>query len=399
MSAVAEMLPAARTHSACSPSSAYRFAPCPGSVRLIAEAPPQKDSPYALQGTAAHELGEMCITEGRDAIEYLDRVVEGFTVDADMAEAVQVMVDFARVETLPDDIVFVEHSFDLASLGPPVEYRGTADFVRYRPSTKQLLVADYKHGAGVPVDAENNPQLRSYALGACVDLERRGHIVSEVDIVVVQPRAPHREGPVRRELVSAYDLVEWSADLFAALTRTMAPDAPLVAGAHCKFCPAAAICPALATHSMAVVEAEFSGVSITVPPDPVKMTPERISQVLTAADVVETWLESVRSHAHTQLEAGVDIPGWKLVQKRATRKWVDEDLAAAALLRLEASADDIYTRKIVSPAQAEKILGKSAKKHLEHLVVAESSGTTLAPAADKRPAVTAGAAGDFSAIS
>lgn len=389
---------AERSHSACSPSSAYRFMACPGSIRLIAQAPAQKDSIYALQGTAAHELGELCLANKQDAAEYVDREVGGFIVDGEMAEAVQVYLDYARSVIEEGDIVFIEHRFDLAPLNPPTEYRGTSDLTIYRPSIRKMWVIDYKHGAGVPVEATGNPQNRSYGFGACVELLQQGYSVSVVENVIVQPRAPHREGPVRSEEVSAFELTEWSADLFAALARTQEPDAPIKAGDHCKFCPAAVLCPELASRSLELAQSEFQGATLRVPPAPETLTPERVGLILGAGDILETWLTAVRNYAHTQLEAGVSIPGWKLVPKRATRKWADEDMAGAALTDAGLTADAIYTKKICTPAQAEKLLGKAKKGALDHLVVSESSGTTMAPEADKRQALTAGAAGEFTAL-
>ncbi|BAE51524.1 DUF2800 domain-containing protein [Paramagnetospirillum magneticum] len=377
-------------------SSYSRYAACPGSIRECRKAPPERPSPYAEEGTDAHECGEIGLRQGIDAIELIDRKVGGSIVDEDMAAAVQVYLDFCRSQIEDGDIVFVELPVDLAPLNPPVPLRSRLDFARYRPSTQSLLVTDYKHGQLV-VEVHGNGQLRGYALGACVELDKLGHVVSEVQIAIVQPRAYHEDGPIRFEVISAFELFEWSVDLFDVINRTLEPDAPLVAGEHCRFCRAKPVCPEMERMALATAEAQFTDTTITVPPAPSSMAPARIGQVLNAAEIIEGWLKSVREHAHASLEQGVEIPGWKLVPKRAQRKWADDDLASDALLTAGLPILDIYTRKIITPAAADKLLGKN-KDVVKHLVVAESSGTTLAPAGDKRQAVAGGAAADFTSL-
>ena len=165
-----------------------------------------------------------------------------------MADGVQVYVDAVRAELEPGDLLLVEQPFSLDQLRPPGEMFGTADAVIYKPKLRRLLVFDLKYGAGVVVEAVGNPQGRYYGLGACMALADRP--VSEVEIVIVQPRAPHPAGPIRRETISAFELVEWSADLLEAAERTLDPEAPLVPGAWCRFCPAAGICPALREQAL-----------------------------------------------------------------------------------------------------------------------------------------------------
>lgn len=160
------------THVEHSPSSAYRWMACPGSIALIRQAPPELPNRYAAEGTAAHALLHECYVESKPAAAFVGRTIDGFEVTGEMAEAVQIALDFYASETQPGDIAFVEQHIDLSDFGAPVPASGTADFVRYRPATGHLLVADFKYGKGIAVEVERNSQLYFYALGACAQMEK-----------------------------------------------------------------------------------------------------------------------------------------------------------------------------------------------------------------------------------
>jgi hypothetical protein len=278
---------------------------CPGSVRLAGniEAPP---STYAEEGTAAHMLAERCLSGRLDAAALIGRELNGHLVDAEMADHVQVYLDAVRAELGPGDLLLVEQHFSLDRLDPPGEMFGTADAVVIKPALRRLVVFDLKYGADVPVEAEGNPQARYYGLGACMALADRP--VTEVEIVIVQPRAPHPAGPIRRETVSAFELVEWSADLLQAAERTLAPDAPLQPGDWCRFCPAAGICPALRERALATAQIEFGDTPLPSPPDPTSLPAAQVGRLLAASDLVELWIRALRAHAHAELEAGRPFP-------------------------------------------------------------------------------------------
>lgn len=396
----------ARAHASLGASSAYRWIACPGSIGLSANVAPGESSVYAKEGTAAHELAQMCLMEGRDAVEYIDRVIDDFTVDEEMAEAVQVYLDAVRGAQTNASMLLVEKKFKLDKLlgGTALEglMYGTNDacvLVPDNSKSSKLYVFDYKHGRGVAVDVIGNPQLRYYGLGASLELAH--HAITEIEIVIVQPRARHKDGPVRREVITPYELVEWSADLVDAAERTLAPGAPLVAGDHCGWCPAAGICPEVRNKSLAAAQMQFVPIAdeagIVVPPPPETMTPEQIGRVLDMAEVVGDWVAAVKAHAHLQLDHGVKIPGWKLVPKRATRKWKhDDDTIASSLDILGLDVENIYKDpQVRSPAQIEKLLPKSEREALADLVVKESSGTTIARDSDDRKAIANKATADF----
>jgi hypothetical protein len=380
-------------HSNLGASSAHRWMACPGSVRLAASVSGIETS-YAVEGTVAHMLAETCLTRKTDAAQYIGTEVfykkVPHTVDEEMAEAVQVYVDAVRAELKPDDEFNIETKFDLQAITGKAGLFGTNDCSLYRESEGLLIVYDYKHGAGVAVEVENNPQLLYYALGAATRKSNRK--LNRVRLVVVQPRCPHPKGPVRSWELDALTLLDWSADLIEAAEATEKPDAPLAGGDHCRWCPASAICPKLKEEAMAAAASDFN---------PEKgATPAEVAAMLEKVPLVEFWCQSVREYAYAQAEKGVKIPGHKLVAKRATRKWnCDENTVAAALLPHDWAADEIYAKKLMSPAQIEKLVGKEVYAQLTHLVTAESSGHALVPESDKRPEVKPSAEEDFGIFS
>ena len=388
-------------HSSIGASSAHRWLSCPGSVRLC-RGMPKDSSKYAMEGTAAHQLAERCLRQGVPAAEFIDQAitVDGtpFTVDEEMAEGVQVYLDAIQADRRPGDVMVVEERFDISSFYPGMF--GTNDCSLYRPDTGELIVFDLKFGRGVAVSVDANPQLLYYGLGAATAVP--GRKLTSVELVVVQPRCQHQDGPVRRWRTDALTLLEWSADLVDAAQATASPDAPLRAGHHCKFCPAAPVCPALQAHVLTVAQAEFAPNendedTITVK-SPEKLSPAELAVVLREAQVIEDWLNSVRAYAHCEAEAGRTPPGFKLVNKQGRRVWMDPAEALDFLRSLHIDDESIHEpRKIRSPAQIEVVLGKLKmdKKSIVPLVVSRSSGTTLVHESNARPAVAPSAIQDF----
>jgi hypothetical protein len=353
---------------------------------------PNPSSIFAQEGTTAHAVGEMCLAQGDHPSQWIGEIVEGMEVTAEMAEAVTVYYDYVRGLLGADDELYLERRVSLEKLNPPVQMFGTSDCIIYRKAEKKLFVIDYKHGAGVAVEATGNPQGRYYALGAMLALEN-DQPVAEVEIIIVQPRAPHSDGPIRSETVSAAELVDFAADLMDAAHRTLDEDAPIVPGDHCKFCTAAGVCPGLREQALAVAQSEFG------PPDPRTLLPEQVAELLQKADIVEEWVKSLRAHAYATLERGGTVPGFKLVAKRATRKWVNEQDAIAVLENSGGiRARDMYEQKLKSPAQVEKLLAKADRKLLAELTVSVSTGLTMVSETDKRQAAALSAADEFTAL-
>lgn len=378
-------------HASLGASSCYRWTACPGSVAISANIP-RKDTAYSLEGTAAHALGEIAFRANMDPSNWLGEKVEGIAVTTDMVEAVRVYYQFLKDLNVNDNELLLEHRFDLSKLNPPAPMFGTSDAVCYIPSERKLVVGDYKHGAGVAVEVENNSQLKYYALGALLQLDEKKR-VDEIEMVIVQPRAQHRDGPIRRWTCTVTDILDFSSELLDAAVKATSPNAELHAGKHCRFCPAQPQCPALHTETLAMAKTEFDDKPVL---DPRLLSPEQLGHILERADIIEDWIRSVRQHVQQQLESSKEIPGWKLVAKRGMRTWTDQTAIVNHLIGQGFADEEIYDMKLKSPAAIEKIVGK--KNLPTELVVSVSSGYTLAPASDPRTAITNVAADEFSAL-
>ncbi|HKJ74770.1 MAG TPA: DUF2800 domain-containing protein [Alphaproteobacteria bacterium] len=391
------------------PSSAERWINCPGSVRE-SEGMPNESSVYAMEGTAAHRLAEVCLTNQSDAGEFegwrifvknsvaqlaepsANACPDGhheFAVTSEMVEAVQFYLDTVRDFVEKGDDLHVEQFVEVPEIP---DYGGTADAIVVKNAARRLVVADLKYGRGVVVDAEGNPQALTYADGAL----RRFHNydIAEVWVVIIQPRA---EGnPVKTYKIDVLDLWDWKGELISAAKRTEAPDAPLVPGDWCKFCPAAPKCVALEQRVTSEIMADFSDTGDIILSDPPSINPERIARILDNGGIIENWLARVRDYAHSLVESGKTIPGWKLVPKRAFREWTDEgDVPQNLSVMLGLTDDQIFERKLKSPAKIESTIGKKRKGEIAHLWESVSSGTTLAPEADRRQEIQTDPSSDF----
>lgn len=392
-----------RVHAKLAPSASHRWIECPGSIRM-SEGTASKSSVYAAEGTAAHELAAKCLTTGYDATKFLGQVIDiagggilmpnsplgddntRFDIDEEMAEGVQLYLDYVRgfVAKYPEHEIDVEQRLDMTHIHP--ECFGTGDTVLYAVKTEWLHVFDFKYGKGVAVDVRENPQLLTYGSGAVRRYHNRP--LKGITLHVVQPRCPHPDGPIRSYDADMLELLEFEDFLAAAAKATEAPDAPLHAGEWCKFCLALPTCPKARERSMQAALAEFApqdGAPILM--NPAQLTEEQLADVLNEADFLLTWVKAVQVYAHEQAVAGKIPPGFKLVPKRASRKWKDDNEALDKLV-IDFELDDaqIYKeREMRSPAQLEKTVGKKAFVAIEAALVTKvSSGTNLVPVGDPR---------------
>ena len=384
-------------HSKIGASSASRWMNCPGSVRLC-ETTVRRASEYADEGTTAHALAEMClaktfnnltgpIVEAYWADRHLGEIIEGQPVTEDMIDAVNVYLNEIYSDYHPDDEQEFEVRFSLNALHTGLF--GTADRVRYRPSTQTLRISDYKHGAGVAVEVEDNPQVMYYAVGAGLRLHNRG--VRWIEMQIIQPRLPHSDGQVRMWRIDAADLLDFAAKLKEAALATEDPHAPLKAGSWCRWCPAAGFCPQLNKQAIEAASQEFGA--------GLPYEPGELSEALERIPMVQQWLKSVSEFAYSEAQAGRIPPGFKLVEKRGSRKWRDNIQAIETLRTLGVPDEKIFeTPQLKSVPQIEKVYGKKNMGELEDQIVIEVSGTALAPLSDRRPAVAkASAVEEFAA--
>lgn len=406
-------------HSILGASGADRWMACPGSVRLSAEVPEDlrsAGSSYAREGTAAHGLAAHVLrSDDWDVSRFVGGVVEAeaevvwppdpefpsrlpeadedhvFEITDDMADAVQVYVDEVadQIQRLgPATLVMVERGVrPFADRG---DMFGTSDCILVQPFG-EMVVLDYKHGRGVAVDASHNRQEMYYGFSAMREVGGAGN-VEKVTLVVVQPRAPHVDGPIRRFEISSDELAAFGATLRAAAEATENPKAALISGDHCRWCPAKVVCPELRSRVQAEVSCAFDEPvdlpeslrpSLPNPRDPVQ-----ISRALMVKPLIEDWVKTVDVLALRAAEQGLDIPGFKVVERRTNRRWKDAELVAKeAAEALRARGKDpaaIYSEpKLKSPKQLESIktLGK---EWVAARAEKPPGGRTLAPATDRR---------------
>lgn len=397
-----------REHSRLSPSGAKRFIACPGSVRL-GDALPDKSSVFAKEGTAAHELAELCLRSNDKPSMLLGRVIniaangpwkiavaghvpendDQFVITRGMVSAVQTYLDYVEwfkkhgYEITIEERVYLDHVVEGMS--------GMADLLAYSEEHEHLSVSDYKHGRGVAVEAYQNPQLACYAIGA---LRRYGNRpVKRVTLAVVQPRASHPRGPIRLWETTPEWLEAFEKELAEAAKRVDDPDAPLVPGDHCTFCKAAAICPALRDMSFENALADFDDQTAN------SVGPDTVAEWLDKVGTIEIWCNKVREFANAEAREGRMPTGYKFVEKRAMRKFRDPDKVIEFLrVGMELDDDAIFTeRELLSVAKIEEVVGKKNMKPLSRFVTQRSTGLVLAPEADPRPAATVSAADEFDA--
>ena len=380
-----------RLHAVLGPSSAHRWIPCPGSIRLSAGVPNYSNA-HAREGTAAHQVADECLKGGYNPVDFEGEVltVEGeeITVDEEMVAGVKVFVDYCNsLRASGTGLTWIETPISLDALQPPEDMYGYCDFAHYDPATKTLHVVDLKYGRGVVVEAKNNPQLKYYGLGAVLAVGK-GLEIEHVQLTIVQPRAFHPEGVVRHDNLDYLDLLDFADDLIAAAKRTQDPDAPLHPGKHCRFCPAAGFCPAQRemVQSLAQVTFEADEPVAVTPPDPAKMSVQQLANVLDNIDVLEEFIKAAKAHGQRLLESGTVAPealGQKLVARKSNRRWRDQGAVVTWFTKEHGGETTaLFEQKMKSPAQLEKIVGK--KNLPAELVEKPDNGYTMVPLSDKR---------------
>lgn len=382
-------------HSHFGASSAYRWITCPGSVALCASVShPKKSSTYADEGTAAHELAETSLLNRRMPKAFLGRVITingvGYVVDDEMVSNVTVYVrkilEVASVKNNPGlvDSVQVETKFDLDWIGRPGMW-GTCDASLADTVHRKLHVFDLKYGAGVPVYAENNWQLMYYALGL---LGKHGiDKFDTVRLVIVQPRC--EESGVTEWEIPISALLDWrDRVLIPAYDEAYRPDARLVPSEKgCKWCAGKHICPALAGGVMRLAGNDMGdSVQVRELPRPDMLSDEQLIKILDFMPLVKPFFEAVAAHALDRALQGDILKGFKLVEgRKGNRQWADERAVEEAFSFV---GEDIYEKKLRSPAQMEKLLGKSAKNQIDAFTTRADAKLMLVPESDKRQAVS-----------
>ena len=389
-------------HSSVGASSAGRWMKCPGSVKLC-RGLPNVSSPAAAEGTAAHWFAEKSLITGKDVSAFIGDVYKGFICTEFMAAHVQVYVDAVKEAGAGGAKLHVEAKFDLSEI-----FKGAFGTNDACVITEDVLhVFDLKYGRNhvveVGTEEEPNPQLLYYALGAlCKFQDAR---VKQVAITIVQPRAYHAEGPVRTLTLDVMQVSDFADRLVAAARKTQEAHPELVVGEHCNdyFCLARGICPAF--KAVAAKEMTFGGDLGGTLVDPLSLTKEARGRVLSNMEMIEAWIKAVKEQAHQDALNGSPPEGWKLVNSRGVRRWVEEDLSIVDFAEKLGKSLGVHGEELLkptelkSPAQVEEVLklsGRMKPKDLKGVlapwVCTVSSGYSLVLASDKREEVKFGSA-------
>jgi len=365
-------------HAKLSPSSAERWMTCPGSV-VLSQGMEEKSSEYADEGTQAHAVAEAILTDKAVLPPH----------DAVMLQNVEVYTDHVEELNQPGTVLHVETKVKISD-----EVWGTADAIVWDPATETLYVRDLKYGAGVPVEARGNLQLKIYATAALLTMKYPAKLVN---VGIVQPRINHPDGCVRSVDYDSVDLLDFWADLQDAIRDVeLAQQAPpdhfedfiIPSEKGCRWCLAAPKCPKLKAKAQEMAKKVFA-------PE-LPYNPKELAEVLDFLPILEGWIKNTREFAYGEAEKGNPIPSYKLVEKQANRKWKPD---AAADLEC-VLGDAIWgVRPMKTVTEVQKICpGKNDKERaawLDPYVTKESSGHTLVHESDKRPAVRVDAKAAF----
>lgn len=358
-------------HALLSASGSHRWLNCPGSVDAE-KGYKDSGSIHALEGTRAHDLAELCFDNDCFADEYLGSELDGGVIDDDMVHHINGYISYVREMCKGADHFDVEQRLDFSRIVP--NGFGTSDVVAIKGN--QLIIIDLKYGKGIEVSAEDNPQLMLYALGALDEYDWLTDI-DEVVMCIYQPR---------KNNVSEFSMTAAELDLFGEFVAERAKlalsgNAPREPGeTQCQWCKAKATCPALHEYTQQVIGAEFDDLDAMDNPDAIPVTSLKL--ILDNKKLIEGYLSAVEKHAMSLAEEN-KLPGYKLVEGRSQRRWKDEQIAVKVLSE-QYDDSDLYERKFVSPAKAEKLLGKKGKEQLNDLVEKPRGKPTLAPESDKR---------------
>lgn len=383
------------SHALLSPSSAHRWMNCPLAPRLEATLP-EKPSEYAREGTVAHSVCEITAKKKFKkvkAAEY-NRVIKKLKTDAswddEMLHTAETYVEHLTeraMEFANEPYIAFEVKVDISDYVP--EAFGRCDCVMFGGDT--LIITDYKHGKGVPVSPDENPQLMLYALGALKLYKPLfGVALKKVAVYIDQPR------------IGAYDGWTCTVDELLAWGESVKPKAQMAfmgfgeyhAGDWCRFCRANGICKAQAEQQIGA----FDDFSAAVGNPTALLSPSEMGEVLKRGETLVSWYETVRAKALESLLNGEKIPGYKVVEGRSTRCWTDQDKALDKLQESGVDRAVIYDSVPKTLAQLEKLLGTARFKELVGEFVTKPQGKpTLALETDSRKEFSS-AASDFAGV-
>jgi len=372
-----------RAHALLSASASNRWLNCTPSVRLE-EQFPDSTSEYAREGTLAHEIAELKLRKyyvepmsQRTFNTRLNKLKKQELYQEEMLKHTDTYLEYLQgisIGLTVSPYVAVEKRINYSAYAP--DGFGTVDCLIIGGDT--LYVTDFKYGKGVPVEAEDNSQMKLYALGAYLEYSFL-YPIKQIHLAIIQPRL----NSISEFTLSVDELLSWGNEIKPIAEQAFKGEGEFVPGEHCKFCRAKAQCRARAE--------QYSLLADFVSLKPPLLTDEEVGQMLEKGLHVESWVSSLKEYALTECLKGKEIPGWKAVEGRGSRTYVDLDKAFAHLKENGIDEALLFDRVPLTVPKIEKVL---KKKEFDSLLVeaghvVKSAGKpTLAPIDDKRKAVT-----------
>lgn len=350
-------------------STAKRVMSCPASVNLCAAMPPKPASTYADTGSLLHNVIAECLDKNLQPENFIGTKYNDIVLTPELIEE-KLHPALAALDAIDPDKEMeyaVESKVGFGDVLPGVF--GSTDLLGRMGD--RVIVLDWKFGDGVAVEAEESPQLMFYAAAAMRTpaLAWVFDGATDLELIIVQP-------PMVKRWTTTFDRIrQFERELMYAVKLAQGENPPMKAGEHCRWCAAKPTCPLM---TGAVDRALHSKIQA--------LDTQQLGAALMKAELLEQWISDLRGLALQVLESGGSVPGYKLVAKRATRKWVDEEAAKTALLQ-HLPESELMESSMLSPAQVEKKLKKLKLALPEGIVSSISSGSTMAPEDDPRPAV------------
>ena len=400
-------------HALLSPSAAHTWIECPPSIALGMNEP-DEPSEFADEGTAAHTLGSDCLVNDCDAADYIGRKIAVgptdapravFIVDAEMAENVQLYVDYVRgrvkfyEESGYEVQLEVEQRVPIGHITGEEDAEGTSDAIVIATKAREPAIIetiDLKYGRGVLVDATENPQAKLYSLGA---IEKFGLLAdfAEVNVAICQPRISETPSEWQTNVA---DLEQWAAEVaMPAAKGTLGLLGQRVFPLHmfrpgedqCRFCRARGVCPGLAAYTEKMIGEQFEDMTAPVlHPKVQAMTADDLARIFPALDVIDLFRKAVFAKIEQLNFAGETVAGTKVVKgRKGNRKFRDETEAETLLKSMRLKHDEMYDYKLASPTRLEKVLKEFPRKWKKvAAIITQSEGNnTIVPESDPRPTV------------
>lgn len=372
-------------HALLSASSAARWLNCPPSVRLT-ENMPDTESIYAKEGTLAHEMceiklsGFMTPVPKRTITAKINKLKKNELYQPEMDAYTDVYVDYVKKLALSFDSrpgMFIEKQVDYSNYAP--DGFGTSDCIIV--CGEDLHIIDFKYGKGVSVSAEDNSQMKLYALGA-INLYRMFYPMKRIHFSIIQPRLDN----ISEWEISLEDLLSWGESIKPVAQLAYDGKGEFKSGAHCKFCKIASTCRKRAEENLQLAQYEFAKPASIAQDGEPTLSDNEVGQVLGQARDLKKWIEDLEEYALETLLKGGKIWGWKAVEGRGSRSWSsDTEEIEHRLCSLGYPTELAYERKILSVAQLEKVIGKDGFENFSDLFQRFKGKPTLAPESDKRP--------------